>query len=400
MKTTTELRCATAVATDPAVAGVAAELARQIATGLGGAAADVTLLFASPHFLESLPQIAAALHETLPTHVLLGVSGENVISGDRELENEPALVAWAARLPAAQVRSFHLSNEDIARLDAPDALPELLGVTPAQQPDFVLLADPFSFDILRFIDSLNRFFPGRSAVGGMASAAAAPGENVLIFEGQALHHGLVGLALTGGSTLEAVVSQGCRPIGRHMVITKAERNIIYQLGGRSTLAVVQELIEECPPRDKELMRRRGLLVGRVINEYQPSFSRGDFLIRNPLGFDASSGAMAVSDLVRVGQTIQFHVRDSAAAHEDLESLLSAAAGEPAAGVLLFSCNGRGTRLFSEPHHDARCASDAFGSPPLAGFFCAGEIGPIGQKNFLHGHTASVGLLRRRPPQNV
>ncbi|TWT44295.1 FIST N domain protein [Phycisphaerae bacterium RAS1] len=400
MNTATDLRCATACATDPGASGVAGMLAEQLTAGLDGGRADVTLLFASPHFLESLPQLAVELHEALPTQALLGVSGESVIAGEREFENEPALVAWAAKLPGATVRSFHLSNDDIAGLDSPESLQESLGVLPTQQPDFVLLADPYSFDIARFVETLNQHYPNRTAVGGMASAASAPGENVLIFEGQALHQGLVGLSLTGAAAIDTVVSQGCRPIGRHMVITKAERNIIYQIGGRSALATVQELIEECPARDKELMRRRGLLVGRVINEYQPSFSRGDFLIRNPLGFDASSGAMAVSDLVRVGQTIQFHVRDGATAHEDLESLLSAAGDESTAGVLLFSCNGRGTRLFPEQHHDARCVSDAFGSPALAGFFCAGEIGPIGEKNFLHGHTASVGLLRRRRPQTA
>jgi small ligand-binding sensory domain FIST len=215
----------------------------------------------------------------------------------------------------------------------------------------------------------------------------------MIFEGQCLHHGLCGVALTGNIQIDTVVSQGCRPIGRHLVITEGERNVIRQLGGKPPLAVVIETLKQCSTRDIELARTGGLLVGRVIDEHQPSFARGDFLIRNPIGFEQESGAMMINDVIRIGQTIQFHVRDSESADHDLTSLLGARPRRVAAGALLFTCNGRGSRLFKERHHDARAVARACDALPVAGIFCAGEIGPVGRRNFLHGHTASVAFFR-------
>jgi small ligand-binding sensory domain FIST len=219
----------------------------------------------------------------------------------------------------------------------------------------------------------------------------------MIFEGQPLRHGLCGVALCGNIQIDTVVSQGCRPIGRHLVITEAEQNVIRQLGGKPPLAVVIETLKRCSTRDLELARTGGLLVGRVIDERQRKFARGDFLIRNPIGFEQESGAMVINDLVRPGQTIQFHVRDSASADDDLVSLLAAKSRRTAAGALLFACTSRGSRLFADRHHDARAVAESCGTRPVAGLFSAGEIGPIGRRNFLHGHAASVGFFRPAEP---
>jgi len=191
-----------------------------------------------------------------------------------------------------------------------------------------------------------------------------------------------------------VVSQGCRPIGRPFVVTKAERNVILELGGAPALAKLRELFAELAPDDQRLAQQ-GLHVGQVINEYQEAFGRGDFLVRNVQGVDPDTGAIAIGDFVRVGQTVQFHVRDAETADEDLNALLASArqsAGGDCQGALVFTCNGRGTRLFDEPHHDAGCLARHF-DVPAAGFFAQGEIGPIGGKNFLHGFTASIALFR-------
>jgi small ligand-binding sensory domain FIST len=228
----------------------------------------------------------------------------------------------------------------------------------------------------------------------MASGVRGPGECRLLL-GDAVHdHGAVGVLLGGAVGLRSVVSQGCRPIGRPFVVTKAQDNVIVQLGGRAPLAVLQELWQTLDDRDKRLFQQ-GLHVGRVINEYQGDFQRGDFLVRNVVGLDRTTGALAITDRVRVGQTLQFHVRDAATADEDLHALLqldlSAAAGRPA-GALLFSCNGRGTRLFETPDHDAAALRAEAGDIPVAGFFAQGELGPVGGQNFIHGFTASVALF--------
>jgi small ligand-binding sensory domain FIST len=206
--------------------------------------------------------------------------------------------------------------------------------------------------------------------------------------------GAVGVLLQGELGIRSIVSQGCRPIGRHMVVTRAQDNVILELGGRPPLAQLQQLWQELTPEEQQLLQR-GLHVGRVINEYQGEFQRGDFLVRNVLGLDRDNGSLAITDWIRVGQTVQFHVRDSQTADEDLHALLqidlSAHERQPG-GALIFSCNGRGSRLFPAPHHDARAIRTEAGPIPLAGFFAAGELGPIGGQNFIHGFTASVVLF--------
>jgi small ligand-binding sensory domain FIST len=228
----------------------------------------------------------------------------------------------------------------------------------------------------------------------MASGGAQPGENRLLLGAQTHAEGAVAVHVSGPVRLKTVVSQGCRPIGRPLVVTKAERNIIYELGGKPALVQLRAIFDTLPTSEQRLVQR-ALHVGRVVSEYQDRFDQGDFLVRNVLGIDAASGAIAIGDYLRPGQTVQFHIRDEHAADAELAQLLSAAkqaSGSPPAGALLFTCNGRGTRMFSQPHHDAAAVERAFGPIPLAGFFAQGELGPIGQHNFIHGFTASIGLL--------
>jgi small ligand-binding sensory domain FIST len=396
-----EMKIATALTTKVDAEGMARELAEQICASLDGRPVDACLLFASAHFEDRLSQLALEIHELVQPRAFIGGTAEAVIHGDHEYEGQPALALWAAHLPEVHAASFHLSEGDLARLDSPAAIHEGLGIPPDAAPHFVLLADPFSFDpsenLLTLLGRLRAAYADRPAIGGLASAGEEPGQNRLIFDGQTLRHGLVGIALWGNVRMDAVVSQGCRPIGHHMVITRAERNVIYELGGKSPLEVVKHLILDIEPRDRKLLQQRGLLVGCVINEYQKEFAAGDFLIRNPIGFDEDSGAMAVNDLIRTGQTVQFHVRDGHSATEDLEARLSTVRQRPPAGALLFTCNGRGTRLFNRRDHDARMVYEVGDHIPVAGCFCAGEIGPIGQRNFLHGHTASIGFFRPAKP---
>jgi small ligand-binding sensory domain FIST len=357
--------------------------------------ADLAMMFYSPHHCAELESLAQNVQERLQPRCLLGCPGETVVSNDREIETGPVLGLWLAKWGRpVEVTPFHLVVEETSEGYSLLGWPDNLHSADPKQSVLLLLADPFTFPVDDFLRQVNEEYPGLRVMGGMASGGRQPGENPMLLGQQAMDQGAVGVLVQGPATIRSVVSQGCRPIGRHMVITKAQENIIIELGGKPPLAQLQELWQTLSPKDQELVRR-GLHIGRVINEYQGEFQRGDFLIRNVMEIDQQSGALAVTERVRVGQTVQFHVRDAATADEDLQQLLQfeqrAHAGKPA-GALLLSCNGRGTRLFDKPDHDARTIRNAIGAVPLAGFFAQGELGPVGGQNFIHGFTASVVLF--------
>ncbi|MBM4092552.1 MAG: hypothetical protein FJ276_24490, partial [Planctomycetes bacterium] len=231
-------------------------------------------------------------------------------------------------------------------------------------------------------------------VGGMASGAAEPGTNRIFIGTDCLTEGAAVVLMNGAVRVTTVVSQGCRPIGHHLIVTRSEGNLVHELGGQPALLQLKKIFDTLSTTEQRMVNS-GLFLGRVVNEYQDRFEQGDFLVRNVLGIDPDNGSIAVGDFLRPGQTVQFHVRDHQTAHDEMRHLLARARdgseGVPR-GALLFTCNGRGSRLFSEPHHDARLIQKTFGDIPLAGFFAAGELGPIGGKNFMHGFTASVALF--------
>jgi small ligand-binding sensory domain FIST len=356
---------------------------------------DLALIFFSPHHSDDAATIAERAQKQLSAKCLLGCSGEAIVGNDQEIERHPAMSLWLGRwTEPVDLTPFHLMLEQTADgvsiLGWPDALM-------AAQPDraaLLLLGDPFTFPTDAFLEQVNEDNPGLRVLGGMASGGRAPGECKLIVGNGTPGDGAVGVLLQGGVRVRSIVSQGCRPIGRHMVVTRGRDNIIEELGGAPPLARLQQLWQELGPRDQQLFQQ-GLHIGRVINEYQGEFQRGDFLVRNVLGLDRETGALAITDHVRIGQTIQFHVRDAESADEDLHVLLQKdrqAHNTAPAGGLIFTCNGRGTRLFSQPHHDARTVRQESGIMPLAGFFAQGELGPVGGQNFIHGFTASVVLF--------
>ncbi len=356
---------------------------------------DLALLFYSPHHAASIDATVAALHRRLAPRCLLGCPGEAIVGNDREIEDAPALSLWLGRWPrSVQLTPFHLTLTHTSEGPSLLGWPDELETADAGASVMLLLGDPFSFPADGFLHQINEDRPGLRVVGGMGSGVRGPGQCGLIHGGQVVREGAVGVLLQGPVRVRSVVSQGCRPVGRHLVITRARDNVILELGGKPALAQLQQLWQELSPEERELLQE-GLHVGVVINEYQGEFQRGDFLVRNVIGMDRGSGALAITDRVRVGQTVQFHVRDAATADEDLHALLqidlSAHEQRPAA-ALLFSCNGRGTRLFPQPDHDATVIRAEAGPVPLAGFFAQGELGPVGGQNFLHGFTASVVLF--------
>jgi small ligand-binding sensory domain FIST len=256
----------------------------------------------------------------------------------------------------------------------------------------LLVADPFSMPADVLLRNLDEDHPGLPVVGGMASGGQGPGQNLLLRDEEALRQGGVGAVLTGPIEVRTVVSQGCRPIGKPWVVTRCEQNVIHELGGRPAMAALKETFEGLDTRDRDLFQNAPH-VGCVIDEQRESFGRGDFLVRNLIWADPQRGSLAVGELLRRGQTVQFHVRDAETADEDLAALLAPEEERGAGGGILFSCNGRGRRLFSDPDHDVSSIRSALGTIPVAGFFAAGEIGPVGGRNFLHGYTASLALLR-------
>ncbi|MHC4861958.1 MAG: FIST signal transduction protein, partial [Planctomycetota bacterium] len=236
---------------------------------------------------------------------------------------------------------------------------------------------------------------GIPVVGGIASGRASPGENRLVVDGDVGRDGAAGARVSGSVRVHTVVSQGCRPIGRRYIVTECDRNAILKMGGKPALKAVQELFAEIASDEKELFQAAPH-IGVVMDENQHEFGPGDFLIRNILGVDPARGAIFTSDFLRRGQSVQFHVRDGRAASDDLDALLDrerrACSGNHPGGGLIFSCNGRGTRMFARPDHDISALRDSLGTIPVAGFFAQGELGPVGETNHLHGFTACMALF--------
>lgn len=361
---------------------------------MAGQRPDLAVLFATSHFEDEMGLIAARLAEQTGAAVTIGCTAEGVIGGHQEVERSPGISLLVGHVPGAWMRTFHVDQQALEGSGETDGLAEFLDDLPGRPHLVVLLGDPFSIDIVQLLERLGERLPDCPVSGGMASGAERPGQTALLLNGELYNQGAVGLALGGPLSVSTVVSQGCRPIGRPFVITAAEGNVVRGLGGRPALGALVEVLESSPPQERALAQQ-GLFLGRVVNEYQESFGRGDFLVRNVVGVDRDSGALAVADFMRVGVTVQFHVRDQASAHEDLELMLRPHAGRHGAdsGALLFSCNGRGTRMWPEPNHDIASLHAAVGPVPTAGFFCAGELGSIGGRSFIHGHTASIAIIR-------
>jgi small ligand-binding sensory domain FIST len=334
--------------------------------------------------------VVSVVRTVLRPRVLLGGTAATVAGESREVEESPAVSLWAGAFGTAL--PFRLRHE---RFDAGGAI---VGFPPAEELPadaraVLLLADPFSFPAEAFLTGLrDQSGVDLPVVGGLASAARGPGGNRLVLDDAVVSDGAVGVVV-GGVDVATVVSQGCRPIGDPMVVTRGEQQLIAELAGRPALERVQEVLERLDLDELELARH-GLHLGRVVDEHKVEYGRGDFLIRNVLGADRQGGALAVGDAVEVGNTVQLQVRDAASADDDLRTLL---APRRADAALLFTCNGRGTHLFGVPDHDATVVTDTLDRPALAGMSCAGEVGPVGGRSFVHGFTASLALFSEPSP---
>lgn len=387
------LRFAASISTQPDPQTALRQACRELAGQLGERP-NVVLAFVGAEYQPELASLGSLILSELRPDVLAGCLAESVLANGREVEGSPAVALWGAYLPSTRVLPMQLVFEHRADGGVICGWHDALPSTWSRGAALLVLGDPYTFPAERLLQRVNEDQPGIPVVGGMASGAAGPGVPSLLLADEELVQGAVAVYIEGPVRVQAVVSQGCRPIGRPFVVTRAEQNVILELGGAPPLVRLGEVFESLDVQEQALVRR-GVHVGLVTNEYQERFAPGDFLVRNCLGADDRTGALMIGDYVRAGQTVQFHVRDAQTADEDLRQLLAAAVaggrGLPQ-GALLFTCNGRGTRLFDVPHHDAGVLHELLGGIPVAGFFAQGEMGPVGGRNFLHGFTASAALF--------
>jgi small ligand-binding sensory domain FIST len=376
------------LARDADVVRAAERAVAQALAQLAGARPDLVCVFIGGDQPEDAGHVAERVRVLCPGATVLGCTASGVIGAGQGVEAERAVSVWAASLPGVRVRGFHL---EVMR--SPDGM-AVVGM-PEPRPDdaaTILLADPYSFPVDGFVEQANDLLGNVPMVGGMASGARGPGSTRLLLDDRVADRGAVGVVLEGALTVRALVSQGCRPIGPTMVVTRSEGNAILELAGTNALERLEQIVAALDPEDQALVSA-GLQFGVAMDEYAEEHERGAFLIRSVLGVDRDQKAVLVGDLVPVGRTVRFQVRDAETAADDLDGMLKAFHEEcgldSIEGVLLVSCSGRGSRLFNSAGHDVDAVRRALETTAVAGFFATGEIGPVAGRNHLHGFSAAV-----------
>lgn len=411
------MRWASALSTRPFLEAAVEEVVTQAQTTLQ-ASPDLGFVFISSAFASEYSRLLPLLRDKLPGVSIVGCSGGGIVGMTargkvREVEEEPALSLVLAYLPGVKVAPFYVSASDLPDLDsAPNTWTDLIGVAPSDAPNFVLLADlPRINDLLQGLDFA---YPGAAKVGGLASSGMLGGGATGLFcDDRFYREGAVGVALSGNIVLDTIVAQGCRPIGQPYWVIEGERNILLAMqeddgsglppdrcAKLSPLEQLQELVQGLNEDDRLLAQQNHIFIGVAQNGFKQTLEPGDFLIRNLLGVDPRVGAIAIGDLIRPGQRIQFHLRDAETSAEDLDLLLrryvqASQANPSAIGALMFSCLGRGEGLYGEPNFDSQLVNEYLEDLPIAGFFCNGEIGPVGGSTFLHGYTSVFGICREK-----
>ncbi|MBW4562503.1 MAG: FIST C-terminal domain-containing protein [Mojavia pulchra JT2-VF2] len=397
-----QMQWANALSTRPSLEAAVTDVVERAVSSLT-APADLGLVFISSAFGSEYSRLLPLLAEKLSVPVLIGCSGGGVIGTTakgqtQELEAEASLSLTLAHLPGVDLQVFHIIGEELPDLDSsPDAWIDLIGVPRSPTPQFILLCGSFSSGINDLLQGLDFAYPGSVTVGGQASAGGMNGRMALFCNDRLYREGTVGLALSGNIALDTIVAQGCRPIGQPLQVTKAERNIILELDEQVPLVVLREVIANLSEKER-MLAQHSLFIGLAMDVFKPSLHQGDFLIRGILGVDPSAGAIAIGDRVRPGQRLQFHLRDAEASAEDLEFLLQQYQNQrtpeaSAVAALMFSCVGRGEGLYGKPNFDSELFGRYLKDIPVGGFFCGGEIGPVGGSTFLHGYTSVFGICR-------
>lgn len=393
------MRWASAVDTDASLPLAAQRAAAKIFAGLGKQEPDLLTVFVSGQHAAQFEELSGLLLREFDSSFLFGCCATGVIGGGREVEDRPALSLTGATLPGVRMKGVHLDAAQVPPVYAePRVWEDTLHLTANQQPSFLILADPFSFEAETLVRGLDRAYPSAAKVGGLASGARQVGGTVLYLGNEVHRSGAIALALTGNVQIDAIVAQGCRPIGDPLFVTVAHENLVRELDGHPPRDVLASLFEQLPAADRELFSQ-SLFLGMAMRADANQFMPGDFLIRNILGMDPQSGALWVNAHIPANSVVQFHLRDAAASAYDLDralrnyrlTTLSAAAG----GALLFSCAGRGIGLYGQSDHDSNAFRRLIADVPVGGFFCDGEIGPVQNSTYLHGYTSSFAVFSER-----
>lgn len=393
------MRWSSAVDTDRSLEAAVERAAESVFLGLERQEPDLLIAFISAEHAAKFDALPELIRREFDGALLFGCCAGGVIGGGQEIEDDACLSLTGATLPGVNLKAAHLDAAQIPPVYAePRVWEDTLRMTASQQPSFLVLADPFSFETETFLKGLDRVYPLAPKIGGLASGARRAGGAVL-YVGDEVHRSGCGvLSLTGNVDLDTIVAQGCRPIGDPMFVTAAHDNLIRELDGHSPRDVLADLFERLPPTDREAFSQ-SLFLGLAMRSDASQYVPGDFLIRNILGMDPQSGALWVNERIPSNSVVQFHLRDAATSAHDLERMLRAYKAShpvsPDCGALLFSCAGRGVGLYGQPDHDSNAFRRLVGEIPIGGFFCAGEIGPVQNATYLHGYTSAFAVFRER-----
>ncbi len=375
-----------------------ADWARRLRARLPAPEVSLGLVFLSPNFFPHAEQVLEILRVHAKIPLLAGCSGNGLVANSEEIESAGGLVLALYALPGAKLKGVRFSQDDVAAAEGKEYWASVTGLAAEKTNGWLAFVDPFHIDAENWLRSWNETYPAQPLFGGLASGNYPEPFTQVYLDGQVFEDGGVAIAIGGDVALAGVVSQGCTPIGEAWTLTRVENNLIRNIGNRPAYTVLSETVQKLSPEDQR-KAQGNLHIGLVVNEYLEDFHRGDFLVRNLLGGDPNSGVLAVGALPRMGQTVQFQRRDAATASEDFNELLALEkknlGDAEIFGGCLFCCNGRGKNLFGRPSHDSEMIQTHFGPTGVAGFFCNGEIGPVGDKNFLHGFTASVALFVKK-----
>lgn len=376
------------------------EIIDALAAGMGDHPVNLVLMFSSFQSETAWDDALTRIREKFGNALVFGCTGCGIIGKTDEVEDRGALSCLAMNLPEVGMVPFQLGPEHL-KGESTDLGFRVASALGNKRPEvMLLLADPYTTPVVELLGGIDEQFPGLPVIGGMASMFGQSTQgNRLTAEDATNDKGCVGLAFYGNIRADTTVSQGCRPIGDPFKVTESIANLIFKLDGKGVTEQINQMIRSLDDRTSRLLRK-GLFVGMLVHKDDANmFGRGDFLIRGVMGFDQQRDALIIGDNVETGTVIQFHVHDAETATEDLELILSPQEfDEEIKGALVFSCNGRGTHLYDRPNGDISTIQKILGGDvPAAGFFCAGEIGPIGMKNFLHGHTVSMLLFRPKRP---
>lgn len=356
------------------------------------------LVFMSPRFFPQAKQVLDILRVHARIPLLAGCSSLSLVAGNEEIEDNAGVALALYALPGAELHGCYFNQSQVEDASGPAYWRLETRIEPDHTNGWLVFVDPFHLDSESWLRTWNESYPASPVFGGLSSGVFADQTTQVYLNGDVYEEGGVAVSVGGDVTLTGVISQGCTPIGETWTLTKVEQNLIHQIGNRKAYDVLAETVNGLSPAD-QVKSRGNLFVGLVVNEYLDDFHRGDFLVRNLIGGDPNTGVLAVGALPRAGQTMQFQRRDAAAASEDMRELLQRAhrqlGDKPVYGGCLCCCNGRGKNLFGKTGHDAKLVQQELGEIGLAGFFCNGEIGPVGKKNFLHGYTASLALFVKK-----